>query len=1012
MTTSAKRKPEERINAGTVLEAARGRWREVLEALVPGIDLSGRHGPCPGCGGRDRFRVSPDEVDERGGWFCGQGGETTGGDGLALLRHVHGWSFEEAVGRVAAVLGMDARAAPAGGRGGRRQGKAAAARSSASAPRGGNGRDEAQARAARQARALCERARPAGADHPYLRRKGVQPVPGLRELSVADVREEVGSEPRSKDGPLAGRLLVAPIGDLEGVTSLELIDEKGRKAFLPGGRVKGCWWAPEPLPERPERILVAEGIATALTAREATGWPAVAALSVSGLRPVAEVLRRRHPEAHIVVLGEIGQEAAAQEAARAVEGAVAIPDFEGAAEGADLNDMAQAVGLDAVREVIERAAVRPPWHGLVPPGYRCTDDGVFERADRDDEDDVRLAHAPAWIEAVTHDTDRHNWGRLVCWRDLDGVLHREAIPADRFHGVGHELAQHLANRGLSVVPGRERRLMRYLASFRPPQRLTAATGTGWHGSAFVLPERTINEPEGARIVYQPHGETLVADAVRSSGELAAWQALLDPAPSIVRFLTGASLAAALHHPLGVESGGFHLSGATSRGKTTALQAAASVWGCGADPAVAGGHRAYILRWSATANALEALASGFNDLALVIDEVGEADARDFGRTIYRLMSGVGRARSRRDGSLAERRSWRAWLLSAGEVSVAEHIAEGGERLRGGQAVRLVDLPVEAVFETADAADRLKAGLAEHHGLAGPAFVAWVAPRLESVRARWRSYDQEAVGLAATPEARRVRRRFALVAFALELAAEAGVVPWAAEDGLRVAREAFGLWRQERAAGDEGARGILAVRDFILRHEARFQRQDGEPPRERAGWYRDGHYHFTDQAFREACAGANTRAVKRALKAAGLLHFSDVARLTARIRVDGGRRPHVVAVSERVLDYVPDEPSIAISAWDTGDTGDGPGVARASGCPHSVGDSGDSGDTRGEVGDAVPGVPSVPQAVGTAGKPGVARGVPGVPSVPAGKDKAESESGMQPLLDLENDDAEPEPPALEI
>ena len=358
MTTSAKRKPEERINAGAVLEAARGRWREVLEALVPGIDLSGRHGPCPGCGGRDRFRIVPAELDERGGWFCGGGGETTGGDGLALLRHVHGWSFEEAIGRVAGVLGMDAQAAaPARGRGGRRNPshKATVPRSPAPAPRGGHVRADDQARAARQARALWERARPAGADHPYLRRKGVRPAAGLRELSVDDVLEATGWQPKGKDGPLTGRLLVAPVGDLEGVTSLELIDEEGRKAFLPGGRVKGCWWAAEPLPEQVERILVAEGVATALTARQGTGWPAVAALSVSGLRPVAEALRRRHPEAHIVVLAEIGQEPAAREAARAVEGAVAIPTFEGAAEGADLNDMAQAVGLDAVREAIEGA---------------------------------------------------------------------------------------------------------------------------------------------------------------------------------------------------------------------------------------------------------------------------------------------------------------------------------------------------------------------------------------------------------------------------------------------------------------------------------------------------------------------------------------------------------------------------------------------------------------------------------------------------------------------------------
>ena len=37
--------------------AAHGRWPEILAAL--GIDpaaLRNRHGPCPGCGGRDRFR--------------------------------------------------------------------------------------------------------------------------------------------------------------------------------------------------------------------------------------------------------------------------------------------------------------------------------------------------------------------------------------------------------------------------------------------------------------------------------------------------------------------------------------------------------------------------------------------------------------------------------------------------------------------------------------------------------------------------------------------------------------------------------------------------------------------------------------------------------------------------------------------------------------------------------------------------------------------------------------------
>ena len=39
----------------TVAQAARGRWHDLLPALgVPAAALSRRHGPCPGCGGRDR----------------------------------------------------------------------------------------------------------------------------------------------------------------------------------------------------------------------------------------------------------------------------------------------------------------------------------------------------------------------------------------------------------------------------------------------------------------------------------------------------------------------------------------------------------------------------------------------------------------------------------------------------------------------------------------------------------------------------------------------------------------------------------------------------------------------------------------------------------------------------------------------------------------------------------------------------------------------------------------------
>ncbi|WP_019570282.1 primase-helicase zinc-binding domain-containing protein [Thioalkalivibrio sp. ALE11] len=88
-----------------VHDAARGRWPEILVGL--GIDaatLRDRHGPCPGCGGRDRFRFDDKGV---GRFICGRGGDALSGDGFGLLQHVHGWTAREALERVGNALGIE-----------------------------------------------------------------------------------------------------------------------------------------------------------------------------------------------------------------------------------------------------------------------------------------------------------------------------------------------------------------------------------------------------------------------------------------------------------------------------------------------------------------------------------------------------------------------------------------------------------------------------------------------------------------------------------------------------------------------------------------------------------------------------------------------------------------------------------------------------------------------------------------------------------------------------------------
>ncbi len=67
---------------------AQGNWRALLAQLgikVP--DDPRQHGPCPACGGTDRFRF--DDKDGHGTWLCGQGGAgQIAGDGFNLLEHM------------------------------------------------------------------------------------------------------------------------------------------------------------------------------------------------------------------------------------------------------------------------------------------------------------------------------------------------------------------------------------------------------------------------------------------------------------------------------------------------------------------------------------------------------------------------------------------------------------------------------------------------------------------------------------------------------------------------------------------------------------------------------------------------------------------------------------------------------------------------------------------------------------------------------------------------------------
>ncbi|KLU20657.1 DNA replication protein [Caballeronia mineralivorans PML1(12)] len=229
---------------------------------------------------------------------------------------------------------------------------------------------------AREAASIWQWARPVGPQHPYLTRKQLKPTETLRELEAVELRTLLGYEASSEEEILTGRVLIVPVWRGELLSTLELIDEHGRKSSLAGGAKKGGYWMTRPEPvtgEIASPMLIGEGVATVLSAHRATGWLAAAALSSGNLSEVAGVLRERFPDAGLIVLGDLGHgEESARQAAGHVTAQLALPVFAPHAliDGSrptDFNDMAVLCGSDAVRRLLRDVAFREVVSAHVTP---------------------------------------------------------------------------------------------------------------------------------------------------------------------------------------------------------------------------------------------------------------------------------------------------------------------------------------------------------------------------------------------------------------------------------------------------------------------------------------------------------------------------------------------------------------------------------------------------------------------------------------------------------------------
>jgi hypothetical protein len=389
-----------------------------------------------------------------------------------------------------------------------------------------------------------------------------------------------------------------------------------------------------------------------------------------------------------------------------------------------LDDYLAAHGADAVRELIAtagpieatepkqptqrlrdcfpHAALSPAL--LVPDGYSFRKNTLckVEMVKGEDgwaEEEVPYFPSPIFITRRFMDLETHEQSTEVTFRDPDGTWRSCILSRDK---TGNRtLSDALRLQGARVTMGNNTKLTEWLDEFEdfntkalPIEWLAERAGwfelkSEWH---FVCGS-DLRFESCADVIHRSevHERAFAALGMREGASVAAHTAALKrawEASDDCALMIAGALAAPLLKILGVANFALHLCGDTSRGKTSMLRIAASIFG---DPR----SQQWVAPWLGTITATELRAQFYCDLPLCFDESGTVDPEFMARAVYMLVNGEGRPRGTKELHMRPTAHWRTVVLSTGEVELA------GEDAMGGQQVRVISVPITG-FGALDAA----------------------------------------------------------------------------------------------------------------------------------------------------------------------------------------------------------------------------------------------------------------------------------------------------------------------
>lgn len=532
------------------------------------------------------------------------------------------------------------------------------------------------------------------------------------------------------------------------------------------------------------------------------------------------------------------------------------------------------------------------------------DNGFFEiktngvwytKKNKNGEERTTFVSSPILVLAQTRDNHSNGWGRLLQWQDNAGVQHTWAVSMQHFQSDGADLRRALADMGVTIaVGGFERTLFQsYLANYPIDQFALCVDRVGWHGQQYVLPCDVVGSNQNDEIVVYQSNHSAVNKYI-TQGTLSEWQQHIAKRAESHSYLVLAlctAFAGQLLEPLNRQGAGVHFKGKSSKGKSTAIFIACSVFG---NP------ESYYHTWRNTSNALEQTAFVHNDGLLALDEIGEIpNPKELGNIVYMLINGQGKGRMKKSLDLKEPSKWRLVFLSSGEKTLSELMGESGQKTKLGQEIRLINMDIDqsiyGIFDQVDFAEnaskqaiQLNADLKRYYGTAGKAWLEY----LTSDKAKHTAEAQaliEQYSKALTDNAQghivRVANFFALLATAGELATQAGITTWRTGRALEAVQHVFNQWLADfEQVGDYEDMEILAhVKAFFALHgSSRFEHIEQNIVRNSAGdditprihnrvgyWKQEADckkYIVFPELFKsEICKGFNHKQVVKVLKA---------------------------------------------------------------------------------------------------------------------------------------------------